>query len=120
MTTTSSTSSTSTTSATSSSSATAKLLASLGSSTIDSSGLAEQLSAAQYAARIDAVTAKQNKITTQISDASTLKSMLSSLASSLGTRVREGDLAVTPRSPTAPWPRFPKARSPAAARPPWK
>lgn len=96
MTTTSSTSSTSTTSATSSSSATAKLLASLGSSTIDSSGLAEQLSAAQYAARIDAVTAKQNKITTQISDASTLKSMLSSLASSLGTRVREGDLAVSP------------------------
>jgi flagellar hook-associated protein 2 len=95
MTTTSSTSSTST-SSTSSSSATAKLLASLGSSTIDSSGLAEQLSAAQYAARIDAITAKQSKITTQISDASTLKSMLSTLASSLGTRVREGDLAITP------------------------
>lgn len=90
------TTTTSTTSATSSSSATAKLLASLGSSTIDTSGLAEQLSAAQYAAQIDAVTTKQDKITTQISAASTLKSMLSSLATSLGTRVREGDLAVSP------------------------
>lgn len=95
MTTTSSTSST-TTSNTSSSSATAKLLSSLGSSTIDSSGLAEQLSTAQFAARIDAVTSKQSKLTTQISDASTLKSMVSSLASSLGTRVRQGDLAVQP------------------------
>ncbi len=83
-------------SATSSSSATAQLLASLGSSTINTSGLAEQLSAAQFASRIDAVTAKQDKITTQISAASTLKSMMSTLASSLGTRVREGDLAVTP------------------------
>jgi flagellar hook-associated protein 2 len=72
------------------------LLASLGSSTINTSGLAEQLSAAQFASRIDAVTAKQDKITTQISAASTLKSMMSTLASSLGTRVREGDLAVTP------------------------
>ncbi len=99
MTTTSSTSSTSastSTSTTSSSSATAKLLASLGASTIDSSGLADQLSAAQYAARIDAVNAKQSKVATQISDASTLKSMISSLASSLGDRVRTGDLAVTP------------------------
>lgn len=95
MTTTSSTSS-STTSTTASSSATAKLLSSLGSSTIDSSDLAEQLSAAQFAARIDAVTAKQAKVTTQISDASTLKSMIASLATSLGIRVREGDLAITP------------------------
>jgi len=98
MTTTSSTSSTSSasTSTTSSSSATAKLLASLGSSSIDSAGLAEQLSAAQYAARIDAVTNKQNRVATQISDASTLKSMISTLASSLGDRVRTGDLAVSP------------------------
>ena len=96
MTTTSATSST-TTSATSSSSTTASLLTALGAgSGIDMSGLAEQLSTAQFAARIDQLSAKADKLTTQISDASTLKSMIGSLATSLGDRVRTGDLAVTP------------------------
>jgi flagellar hook-associated protein 2 len=86
-----------TTSATSSSSATSQLISSLGGgSGIDMSALAEQLAAAQYAARLDAITARTEKLTTQISSASTLKGMVSSLASSLGDRVRTGDLAVTP------------------------
>ncbi|KUR72708.1 hypothetical protein AQZ52_05615 [Novosphingobium fuchskuhlense] len=87
-----------TTSATSSTSATASLVSTLGAgSGINMSQLAEQLSAAQYAARLDQITAKTDKITTQISSASTLKSMISSLASSLGDRVRTGDLAATPQ-----------------------
>ncbi len=86
------------TSATSSGSATASLVSSLGGgSGIDMTGLAEQLAAAQYAARLDQITAKSDKLGTQISSASTLKSMISSLASSLGDRVRTGDLAATPQ-----------------------
>lgn len=96
MTTTTSTTS-STTSATSSSSTTAKLVATLGGgSGIDMASLAEQLSTAQYASRIDRLTAKNDKLTTQISAASTIKSMVLSIATSLGDRVRTGDLAVTP------------------------
>jgi flagellar hook-associated protein 2 len=60
------------------------------------SGLAEQLATAQFAARVDQLNAKNQKLTTQISAASTLKSMISSLASSMGDRVRTGDLAITP------------------------
>lgn len=87
-----------TTSATSSGSATSSLISSLGGgSGIDMTGLAEQLSAAQFAARLDQISAKTDKITTQISSASTLKSMVASLASSLGDRVRTGDLAATPQ-----------------------
>lgn len=95
MATTSSTSST--TSSTSSSSVTSTLLSALGGgSGINMASLAEQLSSAQYASRIDQLSTKYDKLTTQISAASTLKSMISSLATSLGTRVRTGDLAVTP------------------------
>ena len=87
----------SSTSATSSSSTTAQLLTSLGAgSGINMSSLAEQLSTAQFSARLDQLTSKNDKLTTQISAASTLKSMVSSLASSMGDRVRTGDLAVTP------------------------
>ena len=87
-----------TTSATSSSSATSQLLTSLGAgSGIDMSALAEQLSAAQFASRLDQIAARGDKITTQISSASTLKSMIGSLASSLGDRVRTGDLAAAPQ-----------------------
>lgn len=86
-----------TTSATSSSSATASLISSLGGgSGIDMSGLAEQLSAAQFATRIDQIASKSDKLTTQISAVSTLKGMISTIASSLGQRVRTGDLAATP------------------------
>lgn len=87
-----------TTSATSSTSATAQLVSTLGAgSGINMSSLAEQLAAAQYAARLDQITAKTDKLATQITSASTLRSMISSLASSLGDRVRTGDLAATPQ-----------------------
>lgn len=87
-----------TTSATSSGSATSSLISSLGGgSGIDMTALAEQLAAAQYAARLDQISAKTDKLSTQISAASTLKSMISSLATSLGDRVRTGDLAATPQ-----------------------
>lgn len=96
MTTTTSTTSTAT-SATASTSTTAKLVATLGgSSGIDMASLAEQLSTAQYSSRIDRLTTKNDKLTTQISAASTIKSMVLSIATSLGDRVRTGDLAVTP------------------------
>lgn len=61
------------------------------------SGLAEQLSAAQYASRLDQITARTDKLTTQISAASTLKNMISTLATSFGDRIRTGDLAVSPQ-----------------------
>lgn len=87
-----------TTSATSSGSATASLISALGGgSGIDMTGLAEQLATAQFAARLDQISAKTDRITTQISSASTLRGMISSLASSLGDRVRTGDLAATPQ-----------------------
>jgi flagellar hook-associated protein 2 len=87
-----------TTSATSSTSATASLVSTLGAgSGINMSQLAEQLAAAQFAARLDQITAKSDKLATQISSASTLKSMISSLAASLGDRVRTGDLAAAPQ-----------------------
>jgi len=87
----------SSTSATSSNSTTATLLSSLGAgSGINMAALAEQLSTAQFSSRIDQLTNKNDKLTTQISAASTLKSMASAIASSLGDRVRTGDLAVAP------------------------
>ncbi|MFM9936881.1 MAG: flagellar filament capping protein FliD [Novosphingobium sp.] len=86
------------TSATSSSSATANLVSTLGAgSGINTAQLAEQLASAQYAARLDQITSRTDRLATQISSASTLKSMISSLASSLGDRVRTGDLAATPQ-----------------------
>ncbi len=87
-----------TTSATSSSSATASLVSTLGAgSGINTAQLAEQLAAAQFAARLDQITAKTSRLSTQITSASTLRGMISSLASSLGDRVRTGDLAATPQ-----------------------
>lgn len=61
------------------------------------SQLAEQLATAQFAARLDQISARTQRLTTQISSASTLRSMITSLASSLGDRVRTGDLAATPK-----------------------
>lgn len=85
------------TSSTSSSSATAQLVQALGGgSGINMSQLAEQLSAAQFAARIDRIASRTETLETQISAASSLKSMIQTLASSLGDRVRTGDLAATP------------------------
>ncbi|WP_226017589.1 flagellar filament capping protein FliD [Novosphingobium sp. FKTRR1] len=97
MATTSSTTSSTAVSATSSGSATAQLLSTLGAgSGINSASLAEQLSTAQFASRLDQLSAKNDKLTTRISAASTLKNMIGSLATSMGDRVRTGDLAVTP------------------------
>lgn len=92
-----STSTSSTSSATSSGSATAQLLSTLNAgSGINAASLAEQLSTAQYAARLDQLSAKNDKLTTKISAAGTLRNMISSVASSMGDRVRNGDLAVAP------------------------
>lgn len=86
-----------TTSSTSSTSATAQIISSLGAgSGINTSQLAEQLAAAQFATRIDQLSAKNEKLTAQISSASNLKSLMSTLSSSVGSLIRTGDLAVTP------------------------
>ncbi|MFA7604415.1 MAG: flagellar filament capping protein FliD [Novosphingobium sp.] len=74
------------------------LLTSLGTgSGIDMVSLASNLATAQFAAKTDRLTQQAEKLKTQISAASTLRSALSNLASSLGTRVREGDLSAQPK-----------------------
>ncbi len=86
-----------TTSSTSSSSATAQIISSLGAgSGINTSQLAEQLAAAQFATRKDQLAVKTEKLTAQISSASNLKSLMTTLSSSIGSLIRTGDLAVTP------------------------
>lgn len=79
-------------------SATSSIVATLGGgSGIDMAALAENLAAAQFAGRIDRLTAKSEKLERQISAASNLKSMLLSLQTSLGERVRQGDLSPQPQ-----------------------
>jgi flagellar hook-associated protein 2 len=79
-------------------SATSSIIASLGGgSGIDMAALAENLAAAQFAGRIDRLTARSEKLDRQISAASNLKNMLLSLQTSLGSRVREGDLSPQPQ-----------------------
>ena len=96
--TTSSTSSTGSTSTTSSNSATQALLAQLGGSTaIDATGLATQLSQAQFAGQVDQLNTQSSAITSQISEASTLMNMTSSLASSLDSLITSGTLAAAPQ-----------------------
>lgn len=78
-------------------SATSSLISALGGgSGIDFASLATNLSAAQYAARTDQLTAKSETLTTRISTASNIKSMLLALDTSFATLVRSGDLARTP------------------------
>lgn len=75
-----------------------QLLTSLGTgSGIDMIGLANNLAVAQFATKTDRLTEQSERLATQISAASTLKSAISNLASSLGTRVRDGDLAAQPK-----------------------
>lgn len=94
MTTTSSTTST-TSSATSS--ATSALIASLGAgSGVDMTALANNLAVAQFAGKTDRLTSQSDTLDKQISAASNLKSMLSTLSSSLADRVRTGDLSPQP------------------------
>lgn len=63
---------------------------------IDWATLAADLSTAQFAARMDRLTAKSETLEAQISAASTIKNGLTTFATSLGDRVRTGDLASTP------------------------
>lgn len=82
---------------TSATSATSSIITALGAgSGIDMAKLASDLAAAQYATRIDRLAAKSEKLEAQISAASEIKSMMLSLASSLGDRVRVGDLSAQP------------------------
>ena len=59
-------------------------------------GLATQLAEAQFAGRNQALQAKSDLLTKQISTAGTIRSQLSQFASALGDRLRTGDLAPTP------------------------
>lgn len=78
-------------------SATSSLIASLGAgSGIDFAGLAKDLAAAQFANRIDRNSAQAESVDRQISAASALKSSILQLASSIGDRVRSGDLSSQP------------------------
>lgn len=85
-----------TTSATST--ATSKLITALGAgSGVDMASLAQNLAEAQFAARIDRLSSRSETLDRQISAASNLKSMMLSLATSLGDRVRMGDLSPQPK-----------------------
>ena len=79
------------------SSATRGIITALGAgSGIDMAALASDLAVAQFAGRIDRLAARSEKLEAQISAASNLKSMLLSLATSLGERLRVGDLSPQP------------------------
>lgn len=67
-----------------------------GGSGIDMLKLANDLAIAQFAARNDRLTAKSETLDSQISAASNIRSMLYSLSTSLGERVRQGDLSPQP------------------------
>lgn len=58
--------------------------------------LAEDLAVAQYAGRLDLIANRTEKLEAQISSAANLRSMLLNLSTSLGTRIREGDLSAQP------------------------
>lgn len=82
----------------STSSATSSLVTALGGgSGVDMGALAANLAVAQFAGKTDRLTVKSDTLDKQISTASTLKSGLLSLASSLGDRVRTGDLSPQPQ-----------------------
>jgi flagellar hook-associated protein 2 len=86
-----------TTTSSATSSATSALVASLGAgSGVDMSALANNLAVAQFAGKTDRLTTQSDTLDKQISAASTLKSMLATLSSSLGDRVRTGDLSPQP------------------------
>jgi len=59
--------------------------------------MANNLAVAQFAARTDRLAAKSELLDKQISSASNLKSMIFSLSTSLGERVRMGDLSPQPQ-----------------------
>jgi flagellar hook-associated protein 2 len=59
--------------------------------------LATNLATAAFANRLDRLSTRASTLTQQISDAGNLKSLMTSLSSSLGTRVRTGDLSPQPQ-----------------------
>lgn len=63
---------------------------------VDMVALANNLAQAQFALRSQRLTDKSELLTQQISSASTIKNMLTQLASALGDRVRVGDLSPQP------------------------
>ena len=78
--------------------ATQSIVAALGGgSGIDMAALATNLANAQFAARSDRLAARLATLDRQISAASNLKGMLSGLSTSLGERVRQGDLSPQPQ-----------------------
>ncbi len=80
-----------------STSATSSIITALGGgSGIDMAGLAQSLASASFAARIDRNSARAETVERQISAASALRSSLLQLSSSIGERVRTGDLARVP------------------------
>src|SRR5438067_1400110 len=88
------------TTATASTSATAtqSLVTALGGgSGIDMTALAQNLAVAQFAPRIDRLTSSNEALDKRISAASSLKNLLQGLATSLGDRVRQGDLSPQPQ-----------------------
>lgn len=60
---------------------------------VDFIKLAEDISAASFAAQRDQITARQTALTAQVSAAAQLRSALTSLSGALGDRIRTGDLA---------------------------
>ena len=84
-------------STTSTTSATSQLVTALGGGTgIDMAALAETLAAAQFAAKTDRLSNQSDKLDKEISSASSIKAALVNLSSSLGERVRTGDLSPQP------------------------
>ena len=94
----STTSSSTTSSNTDTNSATEALLTSLGvSGDINATSLADQLSVAQFSGQVSQYNNQNSKLTTQISDASNLMNLTSTLATSLHSLIVGGTLAPTPQ-----------------------
>lgn len=78
-------------------SATSSIISALGAgSGVDMAALAGDLAQAQFATRIEQLSARSDALESKVSAASTLKNQILQLASALGERVRTGDLAPTP------------------------
>lgn len=103
------------TTTTSTTSASSQLATALGGGTgIDMAALADNLAAAQFAAKTDRLSALSDKLDKEISSAGSIKSMLVNLSASLGERVRTGDLSAQPQVANAA---VAKASLSGAARP---
>lgn len=77
--------------------ATSSIIATLGAgSGIDMAALVQNLTNAQFAVKLDRNTARSETVERQISAASALRSSLLQLSSSIGDRVRTGDLSSQP------------------------